>query len=71
MAPRCSAAESTKWNSGRLVSMIPIVSPGSSPIAARPRATASTRSAYSRQVQVKASSLVRIAGRSGLASAVS
>ena len=43
VAPRCSAAVSMMWNSGRLTSIIPTVSPRPTPSAARPPAIRSTR----------------------------
>src|SRR5436190_12034971 len=65
------AAASARWNSGRFVSIRATVSPFSTPSAASPAASSRTRSAYSPQVQVKSSPLVRRAVRSGCASAVS
>ena len=65
------AAASAKWNSGRLTIISATVSSLPTPSAASPAATARTRSAYSPQVQVNSSPLVRIAIRSGWASAVS
>ena len=70
MAPRCIAAESNQWNSGRLVSISAIVAPRSSPRPASPAATRRTLSAYSRQLIENSSSFVRSAQRSGWASAV-
>ncbi len=46
VAPTCSAAVSTRWNSGRFVSMIPTVSPGDTPRVDNPVAMARTRWAY-------------------------
>src|SRR3954469_22822724 len=65
------AAASAKWNSGRLTIITATVSPLPTPRAARPAATDRTRSAYSLHVQENSSSFVRIATRSGWASAVS
>src|SRR3954452_18355515 len=65
------AAASAKWNSGRLTIITATVSPLPTPSAARPAATDRTRSAYSLHVQENSSSFVRIATRSGWASAVS
>src|SRR6202008_2530917 len=59
--PRCMAAASATWNSGRLVSISPTVSPRPTPSAASPAATRSTRCAYSVQVQLTASPFVRSA----------
>ena len=70
MAPRCSAAASNQWNSGRFVSRIAIVWPRSRPSPASPAAVDLTLSAYSRQVMENSSPLVRIAVRSGCARAV-
>src|SRR3954452_25437949 len=64
------AAASTRWNSGRLLSIRPIVSPRLSPSPASPAAIRSTRSAYSRQLIFTSSPLVRIATRSGTSAAV-
>src|SRR5215204_6451324 len=69
-APRCIAAASTRWNSGRLVSISASVSPRRSPRAWRPPAMRRTRSAYSRQVISSAPFFVRRATASGWASAV-
>src|SRR5918999_593951 len=64
------AAASKKWNSGRFVSIRPIVSPRPSPIPARPAATRSTLAAYSPQVMLTSSSLVLSATLSALSRAV-
>src|SRR6266545_7152341 len=65
IAPACSAPVSTRWNSGRLVSMMPTVSPRFTPRPASPAAIRLTRSAYSRQVMLTAPSGVRNATASG------
>jgi hypothetical protein len=70
VAPRCIAAASNQWNSGRFVSIRAIVEPRSSPSPASPAAVARTFSAYSRQVMENSSPLVRSAQRSGWAAAV-
>src|SRR3954452_10876533 len=63
-------ARSARWNSGRLESISATVSPRWTPSAARPPASASTRSRSSRHVSEISSSLVRTATRSGKSSAV-
>lgn len=65
VALACSAAVSTRWNSGRLVSMMPTVSPWRTPSFARPEAIRRTRSPYRRQVMTTPSSGVRSATASG------
>jgi hypothetical protein len=70
-APRCSAAVSTRWNSGRLVSSTPTVSPWPTPRAANPAASLRTRSAYSRQVMATLFPGVRNATADGRSRAVS
>jgi hypothetical protein len=52
------------WNSGRLVSISPTVSPGPIPSAARQRAAHSTSAPYSLQLSAIAPSPVRSAGSS-------
>ena len=61
---------SAKWNSGRLFSSSPTVSPRSTPSAASPAASRSTRSAYSAHVMLNSSPFVRIATRSANSAAV-
>ena len=70
VAPNIAAARSTTWNSGRLDSMIAIVSPRFSPSFASPPATASTRSSSSAQVSDTLSSGTRTATTPGLLAAV-
>src|SRR5215217_1450878 len=66
----CIAAASTQWNSGRLFSITPIVSPRLRPRPARPAASFWTFSLYSAQVIDSSSSFRRIATRSGNSRAV-
>src|SRR5438270_13490734 len=61
---------STRWNSGRLASMIAMQSPRWSPSLARPPATASLRCSSSLQVHETSSSLVRTATSSARLAAV-
>src|SRR4051812_39996573 len=64
------AAVSARWNSGRLVSISPTVSPRLTPSAASPAAMRRTPSAYSDQVTLSASALVRRATLSPNSAAV-
>ena len=69
-APRCIAAASTRWNSGRLVSRKATVSPRPTPRPARPPAYSRTRAEYSPQVMETASPRVRSATSSARSAAV-
>src|SRR4051812_16791146 len=70
VAPSVITARSAMWNSGRLASIRATRSPRRTPSAARPPASASTRSRSSLQVCETSSSLVCTATRSGWSSTV-